>query len=124
MSKRLTAGVLGVLAILCGMVGLGYWLLPLSIGAFWLGADFLKFAISGRPFRIPPWVRAVIVSLLSFFPGFLLGLFPLLLYEVHRDPNDSQAAIRAFVIAAVIGAASVLAVGFVLLRRTKPGIRR
>lgn len=111
MSKRIAAGVLGVLAILCGIVGLGYWLLPLSLGAFWLGADFVKFAVSGQPFRIPPRLRAVILSLLSFFPGFILGLFPLLLYEVRKNPSDSQAAIRSFIFAAVVGVVSVLAVG-------------
>ncbi|HKO14308.1 MAG TPA: hypothetical protein VJV22_20225 [Acidobacteriaceae bacterium] len=123
-SKRIAAGVLGVLAILCGIAGLGYWLLPLSLGAFWLGADFLKFAVTGQPFRIPQRLRAVIVSLLSFFPGFLLGLCPLLFYEVHQHPDDSQAAIRAFVIAAVVGLASVLAVGFVLLRKSRATAKR
>jgi hypothetical protein len=72
-SKRIAAGVLGVLAILCGIAGFGYWLLPLSLGAFWLGADFLKFAVTGQPFRLPQRLRAVFVSLLSFFPVFSLG---------------------------------------------------
>ena len=64
------------------------------------------------------------MSLLSFFPGFLLGLCPLLLYEVNRHPNDGQSGIRAFVIAAVVGLASVLAVGFVVLRKSTATVRR
>lgn len=51
-SKRIAAGGVGILAILCGIAGLGYWLLPLSLSAFWLGPDVLKFAVAGQPFRI------------------------------------------------------------------------
>jgi hypothetical protein len=123
MAKRIAAGVLGLLAILCGIAGAGYWLLPLSLGAFWLGADFLKFAVSGQRFRISPKVRAVIVGLLSFFPGFLLGLLPLLSCAVFRHPDDSKAAIRAFAIAGMVGVAFAFTVGFVLLRKDRAGVK-
>lgn len=120
MWKRIAAGVFGVAAICCGVLGCGYsvaaladigqigvsiwaallgdalfWIL--TIGAFGIGADFIKFAISGQPFRVAPRVRAVGVGVLCFFPGFLIALLATGSYEVLRHPNDPQAFVRALV---------------------------
>lgn len=140
MLKRIAGGVLGTVAILCGVLGCGYavtalgdvaqygptfaglvgsallWLV--TMGAFGLGADFVTYAIAGRSLRVPPRLRAVSVGVLSFFPGFLIGFSPSALYELLRHPNDSQAPLCAFWIGAVVGVVLMLTVSFVLLRRT------
>jgi hypothetical protein len=140
MWKRIAAGVFGVTAICCGVLGCGYsvavsadisqigvpiwpallgnalfWLL--TIGAFGIGADSIKFAISGHSFRVSPRVRTVGIGVLSFFPAFLIALLVMSSYEVLRHPNDPQAFLRAFVVSFAFGLASV-PVAMFLLRKS------
>lgn len=139
MSKRIAAGVLGILAISCGFLGCAYsalaltdvgqieksiWWVPgvaalwlLTLGAFWLGADFVKFAFTGHPLSVPPRLRAISLGVLSFFPGFLVTFSVAEFYELLRNANDLQAPFRAFAIGAVVGLASVLAISTFLLKR-------
>ena len=140
MWKRISAGLIGAVTICCGILGCGYsvmafadlgragssiwaavlgiallWLL--TLGAFGFGANFVKFAVSKQPFRVPPRLRAISLSVLSFFPGFLFSFPPTAFYELLRHPNDQQAPLRAFVVGAVVGLASMLAASCVLLTK-------
>jgi hypothetical protein len=98
---------------LSGIVAL--WLL--TLGAFWMGADFLKFAVSGKPFRLRPRVRASILSVLSFFPGFLFTLLIAFAYVSHWRPNDRDAPFRAILVCASIAVVFAILVGVFLMRR-------
>jgi hypothetical protein len=116
MWKRATAGMIGVSALIGGVLGCGYasmavrdffnpggsvwaalfgglalWLL--TLGAFWVGGDFLKFAVSGRHFRLSPGTRAAILGVLSFFPGFLVALLIGFTYVSLSQANNSDAPI-------------------------------
>jgi hypothetical protein len=140
MWKRITAGVFGVAAICCGVLSCGYsiavsadinqigveiwaalmgsalfWFL--TFGAFGIGADFIKFAITGQSFRVPPRVRALGIGVLWFFPGFLIALLAMGSYEVLLHPNDPQAFLRALPVSLAFGLASVLTVAAFLLKK-------
>ena len=139
MWKRIAAGVLGLLAIISGVPGCGYattavgdfltgnsvwialsgmlvlWLL--TLGAFWMGADFLKFAVSGKPFRLRPRLRAAILGVLSFFPGFIFTLPFAFTYVSHWQPNDEDAPIRAVLVCASAGVVFAMLISMFLVRR-------
>lgn len=144
MWKRIAAGVIGIAALCCGVLGSGYsvavwadigqigvpiwtallgnalfWLL--TIGVFAIGADFIKFAISGCSFRLPSRVRTIGIGVLCFFPAFLIALLAMGSYEMLRYPNDPQAFLRSFVVSLVVGMTSVPTVTLFLLKKGRTG---
>jgi hypothetical protein len=145
MWKRATAGVIGVLALIGGVLGCGYasmavpdffnpgvsvwaalfgdlalWLL--TVGAFWMGGDFLKFSISGRHFQLPPGKRAAVLGVLSFFPGFLLAFLIGFTYVSLRWANNSNAAIGVVLVSVILGFVFAVTIGMLLLKRKKSGL--
>jgi len=141
MWKRTAAGLLGIIALSCGIFGCAYsvmgltdagqieistwWVLAeaafwlLTLGALWLGADFVKFAFAGHPLNVPPRLRAISLGVLSFFPGFLIAFSVAACYELLRNANNSQAPLPALAIGAVVGLASMFAISTLLLKRAK-----
>lgn len=95
-----------------------FWLL--TLGAFGLEADLIKFAFTGNPLIVPSRLRAISLGILSFFPGFLIAFFFAALYESLRNATDPQASFRALIVGAVVGLASMLAISTVLLKRARP----
>lgn len=61
-------------------------------------------------------MRVIIVSLFSFFPGFLFSLLASFLYASVRHPNDSQAPLRGIPVAVGAGLACMLTVGFLQVK--------
>ncbi len=141
--EAISSGCVGLVAICCGVLGCGYsvavsadigqigvplwaallgnalfWIL--TAGAFGIGADFIKFAISGQSFRVPPRARAVGIGILWFFPAFLIALLAMGSYEVLQHPNDPRAFLRALVVSMAFGLASVPTVAVVLLKKSYP----
>lgn len=100
---------------------LALWLL--TLGAFWMGGDFLKFAMSGRHFRLPPGTRAAILGVLSFFPGFLVAFLIGFTYVSLRRANNSGAPIDVVLVSSVIlGVFFAVTIGLLLLKRSKSGV--
>ena len=140
--RRLSAGILGTLAVLAGIVASEYasmsfedfsnpivpfyvallgtglmWLL--TLGAFGMGVHFLKHCFTGMSFRINPWLRAFLLGVLSFFPGFILSAAPALFLVSRRWPRNSGADEVAMLISAVVGVALAVLVCVSLVRKAR-----
>jgi hypothetical protein len=130
---------LGALAILAGVVAYEYarmasddfsnpnvsfwtailgtglmWLL--TLGAFCMGAHFLRYCCTGKFFRVNHWARALILGVLSFFPGFIVSAVPAELLVSKWWPRDIQADNVAMMASVLVGAASAVVVCVTLMR--------
>lgn len=139
---RIAAGIIGALAMLAGIVAFGYatgsledfknpnvsfwtallgnavmWLMTFS--AFALGIHFLKYGLTGRPFRVNPSARALILGVVSFFPGFVLSAPLTLLIASYGWPRNSQAENWALVVSALIGVTVAIVVCIFLLKKVR-----
>jgi hypothetical protein len=142
MSKRILAGILGTLAVVAGVIAFGYasmssgdfrnpnvsfwtailgtgimWLL--TLGAFSMGIHFLKYSFTGEFFQLNPWVRAIILGALSFFPGFILSAPPAIILAEKRWPRDSRADNVAMLVSVCFGAVLAVIVCVALVRHAR-----
>jgi hypothetical protein len=139
MWRRVLAGILGTLAVLAGVIAYGYarmasgdfsnpnvsfwtailgtgliWLL--TLGAFCMGIHFLKYCFTGKFFRVDRRARALILGVLSFFPGFIISAVPATLLVSKRWPGDIQADNIAMLASVFVGAVLAIVVCLALIR--------
>jgi hypothetical protein len=138
MVKRIVAGTLGAFAGLASLAFLGYAFLLLSeirstrsngplegflfccLGSligFFIGRDFLSFAISGHRSEEKGWVRPVMLGLGSFLPGFVFSAIPLLLLAGLVWPDDDVKFAQAAELAVGVGIATAVVCTTALLKR-------
>ena len=139
---RIAAGIVGTLAVLAGLGAYGYAIMAsddfhnpdvslsmaivvagimwvLTLGAFGMGVHFLKYCLTGRFFRINPWVRALILGVLSFFPGFIMSVAPAIFLVSRQWPRSIRAENIAMLISAFGGLACAVVVSIALVRRVQ-----
>jgi uncharacterized membrane protein YeiB len=99
------------------MGSLSMWSMALAL--FFGALRFLRFARSGRSTMGKRWVRASILGLGLFFPGFVFSLPITLFWANHHWAGEAQSELPAVEISLYIGiAASVIC--FVNLIKRKP----
>lgn len=142
MWKRVVAGSLGVLAMLAGLVALGYarmgivdfrhgvdhlWpdaagefiLCAIALATLGIGIRFLRFAWSGRSEQSNGWLRAILIGIGFFFPGFVFSLPLTVLWARHTWPGDGQSGLAAMEVSVYIGIAAAITCCVALLTRRK-----
>ncbi len=89
--------------------------------ALLLGAiRFLRFGWSGKSTTGKPWVRALVVGMGFFFPGFVFSLPLTLFWANHHWAGEAQSELPAFEVSFYIGIAASLTCFVTLLKRGKP----
>jgi hypothetical protein len=84
-----------------------------------LGIRFLRFAWLGSSSTSDGWVRAVLLGVGFFFPGFIFSLPLTLLWANHRWPGEAQSDLPAIEVSLYIGVAAAVICCIVLLKRRK-----
>jgi|SRR5580704_2471871 uncharacterized membrane protein len=118
MAKRVAASLLGVLAIVAGLVAFVYAfrgtedfrnptvafrfvvigeliMFSMAVAALWVGIWLLRFAWSGGSGLSSSWVRPAMLGIGCFFPGCIFSLPLTVLWANHTWPGDSQSVFAA-----------------------------
>jgi hypothetical protein len=142
MAKRILVSLLGIIAVLAGVMALGYaievihdfWnqnvalrdavlgefiMLSMAFYAVWIGLRLLRSAGSTPSKPKPTWLRAVILGIGFFFPGFILS-FPLtMLWTYHTWPGPGKADLVAMEVSVSFGLAASVICCIALLKKWK-----
>jgi len=139
MPKRIIAAIIGMLAMLAGVVACSYaydaaWDLR-SSGTFWsdvagallmgaislsallLGMRFLRFAVLGRSSEIKSRFALVLLGLGCFVPGFIVSVPFAVVWEEHKYRGHDVSPPASFVVCLLIGVLTAIVGCVVLLRR-------
>jgi len=140
MLKRMVAASVGVLAILASAVvgfysiqAMGEFKDPNASFAFaalesfslcsiaalmlWLGIRSAGFARTGRSQSRTGWVRAILLGVGSFLPGFVFSMPLTVIWSRYEWPGDGQAVLGAMAVSAYIGMGVVVICLAVLLKK-------
>lgn len=138
--KRVFAGALGVLAFCSGGLAIVYsirafeefWnpavpfrlallgeLLTCSMAfaALALGMSLMRFSTANERARGAGRLRAVLLGMGCFFPGFIFSLPLTMLWAGHTWPGDGQSSFVAMEVSCYIGVAAAVICCVVLLKR-------
>jgi hypothetical protein len=118
MAKRIAASLLGVLAIVAGLVAFVYafqgtedfrnptvpfrfvvigelLMFSMAAAALWVGIRLLRFAWSGGSGPSSSRVRPALLGIGCFFPGCIFSLPLTVLWAYHRWPGGGQSVFAA-----------------------------
>jgi len=140
MAKRIAASILGVLAIIAGLVAFLYAfegtqdfrnptvpfklvvigelvMFSMSLAALWVGVRLLQYALSGRSGPGNTWVRPVFLGLGCFFPSFVFS-FPLAaLWASHTWRDKDRGLVAALETSFYIGVGTALICSIAFLKK-------
>jgi hypothetical protein len=140
MWKRIVASIVGVIAVLAGLVAVVYSIeaiqdfrnpaVPLRLAilgefimcsmafaALTVGLRLLRFAWRGRSDGRSGWVRPALVGIGCFFPGFVFSLPLTVLWARHTWPGDGQSSLAAMEASCYAGIVAAVVCCAVLLRK-------
>lgn len=140
MWKRVLASLVGIVAVIFSIVPFGstfrlfrdlrnpavpFWdaliilVVTLCVGfsALLIGIRFLRFGWAGKSKTSNAgWVRAFVLSVGCFFPGFVFSLPITLLWARYKWPGDGQSPLAAMQMSLYIGVLTSIVSGIVLIR--------
>jgi hypothetical protein len=140
--KRITASIVGVIAVLAGLVAVIYSIeaiedfrnpaVPLRLAilgefimgsmafaAVAIGIRLLRFAWRGESAGGSGWVRPVLVGIGCFFPGFVFSLPLTVLWARYTWPGDGQSYLAAMEVSCYAGVVAAVVCCIVLFRRRR-----
>jgi hypothetical protein len=130
MLKRIIAGILGTIAVLASFLPLRYALedyknpnagelvmCSLGIAALWMGARFLRFAVSGQSMQTRSLAKSVLLGIGFFFPGFVFSLPLTILCARLMWTIDGKNYVAAVGISFCVGVAAAIVCTIMLVRK-------
>jgi len=139
MAKRITAGILGSLAVIGSLLPMGFAFEILkdvgnpevsfltnfggellccliALAGFWTGLRFLRFAVSGPGQPSESWVEPLLLGIGSFLPGFAFS-FPINALWISRTWPGNDKIELVIGVSACVGVATSVICTAVLFRK-------